>query len=43
MLQRVLRTSSASIPGELHLRLLLMLRSLLLLILSSLAGRLRIE
>ena len=43
LLGLLLLTSSVSIPGELQLRLLLMLRSLLLLILSSLAGRLRTE
>ena len=39
----LLLTSSVSIPGELHMLPLLMLRSLLMLILSSPAGRLRIE
>ena len=43
LLGLLLQTSSASIPGELLLRLLLMLQLLLLPMMSSLAGRLRIE
>ena len=43
LLRLLLLTSSVSIPGELHMLPLLMLRSLLLMILGSSPGRLRTE
>ena len=43
LLRLLLLTSSVSIPGELHMLPLLMLRSLLLVILGSSPGRLLIE